>query len=289
MQTFNFQGATIAYQREGRGAPIVFLHNGGTSHAIWREVTAMLAHRYEVFAIDLLGYGASDKPGAGYTLANYVALLDAFVKAHGLAPVTLVGNCMGSAISLAFAQQHPASVSALVLINPLTLATFSGGLLGVTYRLADRYPTLVPWLADTLGSFRLPRWSGSTVLRLQLGRHGWAQRAYRNVALRDANASAGQIRSVLAILDDMKNYAALDHISPGQGFPPICTIWGKQNKVLSPRAGATLNHRLKPQRQELLEGCGHLLMLEQPETVAAIIDQFQCEHVARAEPMPLRA
>lgn len=61
---------------------------------------------------------------------------------------------------------------------------------------------------------------------------------------------------------------------PGPGFPPICTIWGEQNRILSARAGARLDDTLHPHTRIRLTECGHLPMVEDPETVTNIITTF---------------
>src|SRR5690554_6066886 len=73
-------GHRIAYVDEGEGMPLFFLHNGGTSHAIWTPVMKELAPRYRVVAIDLLGYKTSDRPGNGYTMERYVDIVAQVTK-----------------------------------------------------------------------------------------------------------------------------------------------------------------------------------------------------------------
>lgn len=279
MESFDFRGLSIAYERTGRGAPVIMLHNGGASHEIWRDVAARLADRYEVFAVDLLGFGDSAKPGAGYTLDNYVAMLEEFLRVRGLGaggshPVVLVGNCMGCAISLSYAERHPDDVRALVLCNPLTEATFLGGWLGPFLWLRERLPAVNRSVYRVLGRFRLTPAMGAAATLFQLGPRGRTRKVHRDDALIGCYTGAGQVESLLGVLDDLENYSAIDDLTPRPGFPPVCTIWGMRNKIVSPAAGRRLNATLRPARQEWLADCGHLLMLERPDEVADVIDEF---------------
>jgi len=274
LENFDFRGMPIAYEHTGQGEPVIMLHNGGSSHAIWSGVAKRLAGRYEIFALDLLGFGDSAKPGAGYTLDNYVAMLEEFVRSRGLGRVTLVGNCMGCAISLAFAERHPDEVKALVLCNPLTESTFLGGWLGPLLWLRERLPGINRQVYRILGHLKLTNGIGSAATLFQLGPRGRALKVHRSPDIYGPYAATGQLESLLGVLDDLENYAVIDNLAPQPGFPPICTIWGLKNKIVSPKAGRRLNSTLHPARQEWLPDSGHLLMLEQPDEVAAIIDGF---------------
>jgi len=276
MNSFDFKGLPIAYRREGAGKPIVLLHNGGTSHTIWRDVITKLSETHEVFALDLLGYGASAKPVEGYTLQNYVEMLKAFISEHSLNSVTLIGNCMGSAISLAFARQAPDDVRALVLMNPLTKTTYLAGNIGGTDKLYRKFPALF----SLLKRVRLPGWSAPFLYKQQFGASGLAKGLQHDASLRACHASTGQARSLFAIMDDIESYEELDRITADENLPPIFTIWGEENKILSVSAGIELNSKWRPQRQEIYSKCGHLLMLEKPSEVVASIEEFLSESLA---------
>lgn len=271
MHVYEHGSLSIAYARTGRGKPVVLLHNGGASHAIWRRVAAHLATSREVFALDLLGFGASSRPPGGHTLDHHVEILGGFIDALRIAPTALAGNCMGAAISLSFATRRPDAVSALVLVNLLTEATFRAGALGPMLTLRRALPGRAGALVPLLPLVPVPRVLSRQIVRFQMGAVGRSARMWTAEELLRGYDSPAQLRSLLGVLFDMPSYRALDDFSPGPGFPPITTLWGLQNTVLPARAGRALVDRLRPARQEWLDGCGHLPMVEAPERVSAII------------------
>lgn len=299
METFDYQGQSIAYVRAGRGQPVILLHNGGMSHAIWRDVLPSLALRNEVFALDLLGYGESSKPRGPehYTLARYVETLGAFIDGLQLGPTALVGNCMGSAISLSFAIERPHDVSALVLINLLTEASFRAGGMGSTLAMQRATPTFAKPVVAALRHLTVPKLARRRIVQFQLGRIGRKAKLEDGADLCACYDSPAQMRSLLGVFEDLASYGALDTFSrpqeatssahsPGASlFPPITMIWGEDNRMLPASAGRELVARLRPKRAAWLAGCGHLPMLEAPGEVTAIITGAldQRVHVRSAE------
>ncbi|MGW0355343.1 alpha/beta fold hydrolase [Nocardia nova] len=268
MAEFEYQGRRVVYDRAGHGDPVVFLHNAGAQRRIWDEQMAALRGEYEVFALDLPGYGESEQPH-GYRLADYVAMVRAFLDEYRLNRVILVGNCLGSATSLSFAIGDPARVRGLVLINPLTWNTVRHGD-QAPLMWFDRFVPLAP-LARRLA---LPKPLVAWIVATQLGPRGRDRKLQNDPRLQSHWADRGRLLALDRLVQDFPAFAALDDFTPGPGFPPICTVWGRRNRILSAAAGARLDETLRPRERLVLSDCGHLPMVEDPETVTSAITTF---------------
>lgn len=227
---------------------------------------------YDVVAIDLLGYGDSSKPGHSYTMDVYIDLVLTVLNTLQIDRVFLVGNCMGSAISLHVARLHPERIRGLILINPLTEATFQHGWLAPVLKARQTAPHVVGGAYNVLSKIRLPSWTAPGSLAFQVGKKGRERGIHKDEELQRLHASRGQLRSMLDVLADIDAYAAVDR--PGfvdNNFPPIYTIWGQDNRVLSAKAGSRLNENLSPKASHAIPQCGHLVMMESPDEVTALI------------------
>jgi 2-hydroxy-6-oxonona-2,4-dienedioate hydrolase len=99
---------------KGRPA-LVFLHGtGGHAEAYVRNIAAHAEH-FDVYAIDMLGHGYTDKPDFDYEVPRYVAHLAGFFDAVGLERASLSGESLGGWVASHFAVTHPARVDKLVL------------------------------------------------------------------------------------------------------------------------------------------------------------------------------
>ncbi|WP_327142902.1 alpha/beta fold hydrolase [Nocardia sp. NBC_01327] len=278
MENFEFDGIRIAYLQQGdEGPAVVFLHNAGSSHLIWTPQITALAGRYRVYALDLPGYGSSDQPADGFTLERYTELVRQFLLAHELTDVGLVGNCLGSAISLTLARRNPGLVRAVVAINPLTESTAMHGDLGALARITRGLPALG---ARVLGGWHTPKWFARSTIRSWFS----SGRSYRECPYVAPLSDGFPARALVGLVRDLSAFTALDQWPDRDQLPPICTIWGTENRILSSAAGRTLNAQLRPDRAEWLDRSGHVPMLERAPEVTAIVTDFFAEAFAPARP-----
>jgi len=123
-------GVTLRVVESGPadGAPLLMLHGWGASAYMYRQALAMLPARgVRAIAIDLRGYGLSDKPShlGAYSLDAYCADVDALLDALDLPRVNLMGQSMGGGLALRYAMRNPARVPRLVLVNPVGLVSIA--------------------------------------------------------------------------------------------------------------------------------------------------------------------
>jgi len=116
--SWTWQDHTIRYTVQGQGKPVLLIHGFGASIGHWQKNIPVLAEKgYRVFAIDLLGFGGSDKPALDYTLELWQDQLAAFWQAHIHEPTIFVGNSIGGLLSLMMLADYPDLSAGGILLN----------------------------------------------------------------------------------------------------------------------------------------------------------------------------
>src|SRR2546427_5073862 len=101
----------------GSGRDVVLLHGNPASTYSWRKVMGPLAARYRVHAIDLPGFGFSDKPDASYDTAWLAGAVVGYLDVERIPRAVLVGNSTGGAVATEAAILHRERVAAPVLLD----------------------------------------------------------------------------------------------------------------------------------------------------------------------------
>ncbi len=122
-------GLRTHYLEAGSGSALVLIHGGGAgadSVGNWKDTVAPFARHFRVIAMDMVGFGDTDKPEPAhfeYSQSARVAHLRGFLAALGIQRASFIGNSMGGATALGLAASHPDAVERLVLMGSAGLNT----------------------------------------------------------------------------------------------------------------------------------------------------------------------
>jgi pimeloyl-ACP methyl ester carboxylesterase len=110
-------GIQIAYTDEGKGLPILFLHDFPLSRGAWSKQVDEFKTRFRVIAPDLRGFGESEASAGPVPIHRFVEDLHALMEHLVTGPVILAGHAMGGLVALAFASAFPRFIRGLVLVG----------------------------------------------------------------------------------------------------------------------------------------------------------------------------
>ncbi|NDJ17991.1 alpha/beta fold hydrolase [Myxacorys almedinensis A] len=117
--TWDWKGHQIQYTVQGTGRPLVLIHGFGASIGHWRKNIPVLAEAgYQVFALDLLGFGGSAKPAIAYTVELWTDLIKDFWSAKIGQPAYFIGNSIGGLLCLMVLADYPDIAAGGILLNP---------------------------------------------------------------------------------------------------------------------------------------------------------------------------
>lgn len=246
------EGTWIRYTVVGGGPPVLLVHGWLSSSRVWERLAGRLAQRFTVYTLDLTGFGESDKPSSGYGVRNGGRLLYAFCAHFGLTRASVIGHDLGGAMAVKLAADHQDVVGRLVLVCAP----------------ADEdqidLPTML-WLAT------LPV-VGPIFYAL-----GRALRPVRKLWMRPFVADPGDLteeviddagRSTPAAVSQTLSIARRE-ISRGRLARqariikiPLLVIAGEEDQIVDPQSVGVWAGGVDRAEICLLEGCGHLPMIE---------------------------
>ena len=259
-------GASLHVERYGQGAsPVVLLHGFGTSAFYWRAVApALVELPRTVFAIDLLGYGDSDRPATATfdSDAQAEALEAAFTELR-IARAPIVGNDIGGNVALRLAASRPDRVESLVLINTVLEGPLDTGALTELRRSTARHavrlarsitgaaPLLRPLLTSSVADpARMPERLVARYLAPYVGKAG----AQHLIGLA---RSVGEEKWLPDELPD--------------GGPPILYVRGTADPSIDPGSVGRAVARFPLFRMVSVEGAGRLVAEDAPDALVKAI------------------
>ncbi|MBV9389401.1 MAG: alpha/beta fold hydrolase [Chroococcidiopsidaceae cyanobacterium CP_BM_ER_R8_30] len=254
--------------------PLILVHGFGASIGHWRHNIPVLSEYHTVYALDLLGFGASQKAPVSYKVNLWVEQVYDFWRTFIQKPVVLLGNSIGSLVILAAAAAHPEMVQGLVMMSLPDLSIEAEAIPQSLQPAVAAIKSLVasPPVLRTL--FRVVR-RPSIVRR-------WAGVAYANpdavtdelveILLypaydrRAAQAFSAILKAMISAQFSPNVKAVLSNLEI-----PMLLIWGQQDRMVPPALASQLS-KYNPNLQLVkLEQAGHCPHDECPEQVNQII------------------
>ena len=250
----------LCYEDEGSGPPVLLIHGHTLDRRLWDPMMPMLLDAgLRVLRLDLRGHGRSSRPNSGYHLIHHAADVAAVLDVAGIEAVIAVGHSIGGAVVLEAAVTMPERLTSLVLVSPVMPerpfeAAFMENLREVARVIRGdgvRAAMEGPWARSPLfeHSFSKPgiREAAGDITRDFPGAEYLAtqrDRVERSWSLPDRLGEISLPTVVVVGEHEMPGFRAYAE-EAAAGIPSACL--------------------------DVFEDCGHLLPLEEPERLAAII------------------
>jgi pimeloyl-ACP methyl ester carboxylesterase len=254
------QPVLTTYVNKGSGTtPFLLIHGFDSSVLEYRRLLPLLAEHNETWAVDLLGFGFTDRPkGIKFGITDIKTHLYYFWKTLIKQPVILVGASMGGAAAIDFTLTYPEIVKKLVLIDSAGLASGS-----------------------VLSKFMFPPldYLASQFLRNPKVRQSIIRSTFKNKSLAslDAELCAGLHlecsnwnKAVIAFTKS-GGYTAFRFKKLGEIQQPTLILWGDRDQILGTVDAKRFKRAIPNSKLIWIQDCGHVPHLEQPQITARYI------------------
>ncbi len=268
----DLHGHPSIYREAGSGPNLVLIHGMINSSRHWEGVAERLAGSYRVIAPDLIGHGDSATPRGDYSLGAHAASIRDLLATIGVERATIVGHSLGGGVAMQFFYQFPQRTERLGLIS-------SGGL-------GDDVSPLLR-AAALPGSGTLLRLAASRRVvdglngtGIRLRERGNRKGVYLEAVARalrplgDEGSRRAFVQTLRAVIDAHgQRVSARDRLYL-LGQMPTLIAWGERDRTIPVEHGREAAAAIPNCRFELLPRAAHFPNLEDPEGLAAVLDDW---------------
>ena len=274
---WQWRGHSIYYVKAGekrpQRPPLLLIHGFGASTDHWRKNIAQLQADFEVWAIDLLGFGRSAKPDIQYGGDLWRDQLHDFITQIIGQPTVLAGNSLGGYAALCVAAQRPTSVAGLILLNsagPFTDTKIPQN----TNALQEGLNKLVrgiflqPWASYLLFQWvRQPWMIRRTLKQVYLDQSAVTDQLVDEIYRAACDQGAGQVFAAVFKSPQGENVDVLLK----QLSCPLLILWGEGDPWINARERGAQFRQYYPMLTEHYLRAGHCPHDEVPEQVNELI------------------
>jgi pimeloyl-ACP methyl ester carboxylesterase len=258
----------------GAGNPVLCIHGFGASLYSWRNFVDPLSQDYQLILIDLKGCGDSPKPpDSRYSTRDHADLIFKFILDQDLRNLTLVGNSFGGALSLFLSimllEKEPGRLRSLVLIDAGAYKEYIPGYLKLIG---------VPIIGAAAIYLVPAKYAAKSILKLAYYDPGKITKEQIEAYAAPIAAPGGKH----ALLETGKQIIPpnIDELVTKYKDinVPTLIIWGKQDKIISPKVGDLLDQAIPNSTLKWIDQCGHVPQEEKPEETVPLVLDFLASH-----------
>jgi 2-hydroxymuconate-semialdehyde hydrolase len=262
-------GVRLAYEERGQGRPVVFVHGLAASSATWRPIAQMLSESCRSIAVDLMGFGRSDKPtNQLYTLERQASLLRGFIAALDLDRCVLVGHSYGGGVCLSLLRlEHGLQLRGLALLDSVCYQQpFPWGLKLLR----------APLIGELVSGLMRPEW----VIRNMLKQAYYRPVVISSELVRSYSEAMKSPGGRHALLETARRILPQDVEGLVRSYAriscPTFILWGEKDTVVPPALGRKLAGQIPGSASQMvtLRDCGHCPQEEMPEKTANLLGDF---------------
>ena len=241
----------INYINEGEGSPIIVLHGWGCNIDTVRSIINVLNNRYQVYALDLPGFGRSQEPKEAIGSFEYAEIVREFMSKMNIDKATFIGHSFGGKLSIIMGSKYPELVDKIVLIDSAGLIPKRGPKYYIKVygfkTLRYIYTNLFFWIKD-----------GDRM-----------ERFYRKFGSNDYKDSSGVMRKILVKVVNENLKPLLKDIKA-----PTLIIWGENDDATPLYMGKIMEKEISDSGLVVFEGGGHYSYLDDYNKFVAVINAF---------------
>jgi pimeloyl-ACP methyl ester carboxylesterase len=268
----------------GDGRPMLMVHGLGGNALNWMAVAPELAKQYHAIAIDLAGFGQTPLYHRSATVGANAGLVHRFIEAVIGRPVALMGNSMGGHIAILEAAEHPQWVTECILVDPaVPVRRPHPVMIGVAAAIS------IPGLAEVLFERRLRDLDPETLVRQTLAlvcadasrvdpkiveAHVQLTRERGHLGPQNSRAFIQASRSIGLRMAQPRFWRRVQQVTA-----PTLVIHGARDIVIPLAAARELVRRRPDWTLHVLEGVGHVPMIEAPEAFLAALSGWQASRI----------
>ena len=252
-----------------KGTAVILVHGLGDALETWEPNINALAERHRVYALDLVGFGRSDKPPIQPSLSFGAQFISDFMETQHIGRASLVGNSMGGAVSLQFALQFPDKLEKLVLENTAGLGKgvitifrwLSIPMIGELLSRPSRRGTI--WLFKQIVYDPTVITDDLVELYYQLASLPGAQKSLLSTLRTGINLFGQRPQFTRPIVENL-----------GKITCPTLIIWGQQDRIIPVEHARVAKDGIPNAKLHIFDSCGHGPHFEHPEDYNRLVLEF---------------